>query len=279
VHRLNEQFDLLTPHVYPGLRLGSQDLTGFSNIGYILHFEITSNLAPSAYVADIGTGTGIFLRRLHDIFSYLNLDGFDISTALFPPPKNHPSCISLRQLDIKQPVPKELVGRYDVVHVRMLAAGMLPNEWRNVVHNIVMLLKSGGWLQWEECDFPSVKHLRGRPEATVETAHEMGRRFRDALRERFDHGWNTLPSDMEAAGLGSINTDLLSSDLVPETRENMTANGMQAIFSWARRMTERGEPGAIKLEVLDGMETKTYEDNRSGCYVRFDVYVTRGRKF
>jgi hypothetical protein len=44
-------------------------------------------------------------------------------------------------------------------------------------------------------------------------------------------------------------------------------------------MTERGEPGAIKLEVLDGMETKAYEDNRSGCYVRFDVYVTRGRKF
>jgi uncharacterized protein YjiS (DUF1127 family) len=206
------------------------------------------------------------------------LDGFDISSALFPPPSTLPSQIKLRQLDIKQPVPKELEGQYDVVHVQMLAAGMLPSEWELVVHNVTLLLKPGGWLQWAECDFLGVKHLRGRPGATVEMARRMGISFRDALKERFGHGWNTLPTDMEAAGLDSVSTDLLSSDRVPETREDMTANGMQAIFSWARRMTERGELGAMTLDDLIIIETQAYKDIRSGCYVRFDVYVTRGRK-
>jgi hypothetical protein len=50
---------------------------------------------------------------------------------------------------------------------------------------------------------------------------------------------------------------------------------MQAILSWARRMAE---PGTMTLEELNKAEAQVYEDIRSGCYVRFDVYVTRGRK-
>jgi trans-aconitate methyltransferase len=245
------------------------------NIGYVLHPETIAQLTPESRVADIGTGTGIFLEQLHVHHPETTLDGFDISTALFPAQSTLPSQISLRQLDIKQPIPQELQGQYDVVHVQMLAAGMLPSEWELVVRNVVLLLKPGGWLQWTECDFLGVKHLSGHPRATVETARRMGRAFRDALKERFGHGWNSLPVDMEAAGLASIRTDLLSSDRIPETREKMTANGMQAILSWARRMAE---PGTMTLEELNKAEAQAYEDIRSGCYVRFDVYVTRGRK-
>jgi trans-aconitate methyltransferase len=243
-----------------------------------LHPETTAHLAPTARVADIGTGTGIFLEQLRIQFPEMTLHGFDISTALYPAPSTLPSQISLRQLDIKQPVPEELQGQYDVVHVQMLAAGMLPSEWELVVRNVVLLLKPGGWLQWTECDFLGVKHLSGHTEATVDTARKMGRAFRDALKERFGHGWNSLPADMEAAGLDSICTDLLSSDRIPETRERMTANGMQAILSWARRTAEHGGPGTITLDDLAKIESQAYEDIRSGCYVRFDVYVTRGKK-
>jgi uncharacterized protein YjiS (DUF1127 family) len=208
----------------------------------------------------------------------MTLDGFDISTALFMPPNLLPTGTQLRQLDIKQPIPENLEGRYDVVHVRMLAAGILPGEWEFVVHNVVKLLRPGGWLQWGECDFASVKHLRGRCGATVESARKMGCSFREALSEHFEHGWNDLPRNLEGAGLECIETDILSSDRDPETREGMTTNGMQAIFSWARRNAKRGEVGSMSLRELDDLEVQAYEDIKSGCYVRFDVYVTRGKK-
>ena len=157
---------------------------------------------------------------------------------------------------------------------------MLPHEWAPIVENISQLLKPGGWLQWEECDFSGVRHLRGAEygDSRVETARKMGRAFREALRERFEHGWDTLPDDMRAAGLVDIATDCVASDRVPETRERLTANGMQAIFSWARLMAEKGVKGAMTAEELDRAEVEAFEDISHGCYVKFEIYIACGRK-
>lgn len=110
-------------------------------------------------------------------------------------------------------------------------------------------------------------------------ARRMGRAFRDELRERFEHGWNTLGDDMHTAGLGCVVGDFVSSDRLPETREYMTANGMEAIFNWARLMAACGAPGLLQVAAGDLQQAgqDTYAEINSGCYVRFDIYVAWGQ--
>ncbi|KAI1371658.1 S-adenosyl-L-methionine-dependent methyltransferase [Hypoxylon crocopeplum] len=264
VHRLNEQFEIFT-----------------ENIGYILHPSITSVLLPAPstpHIADIGTGTGIFLVRLHQTYPSAVLDGFDISSTLYPPPESLPPNVTLAIRDVKQPFPEEMHGKYDVVHLRLLVTAMLPEEWEPTVRNVSTLLKPGGFLQWEECDFTTCSHLRGGVSSRVETARSMANAFINALRERFEYGWNTLPGHMEAAGLTSVITDMLSSDRVPSTRERLTTITMSLAFRWARMMTERKAPGSMSADEVNRLEKEAYDDIKSGCYIRYNIYVICGRK-
>ncbi|KAI1139168.1 S-adenosyl-L-methionine-dependent methyltransferase [Hypoxylon sp. FL0543] len=259
--RLDDQFDIIT-----------------ENIGYLIHPFAAAALPDNPRIADIATGTGRFLLCVRELYPNAVLDGSDISPALFPPPSELPANVTLTVLDIKQPVPQELHGKYDLVHVRMLVAGMLPNDWAPAVQNLSRMLKPGGFLQWEEGDFVTLKHLRGRVDSQVDTLRFMGRSFSKALGERFRHGWNTIPEHMRAAGLNPVHKDIVSSDRVPETRERCTVNSIQPLVKWARLMNERGAPGAMSLDEIERLEGKAYEEAESGSYVRYDLHVACGQK-
>ncbi|KAJ5460839.1 Methyltransferase type 12 [Penicillium daleae] len=110
-------------------------------------------------VADLGTGTGIWLEdfaQKHPNPSSLDLHGFDISPAQFPtgheivvPEKTR---IALSVHDALQPYPAEHLGRYDLVHIRLLTAGLKQGDYTVVLKNARDLLKPTGYLQWEEVD-------------------------------------------------------------------------------------------------------------------------------
>ncbi|KAI0012740.1 S-adenosyl-L-methionine-dependent methyltransferase [Xylariaceae sp. FL0662B] len=248
------------------------------NIGYLLHPSAAAALPVYPRIADIATGTGRFLLRVRELYPNAVLDGSDISPSLFPPPSELPANVTLTVLDIKQPVPQELHGKYDLVHVRMLVAGMLPNDWAPAVQNLSRMLKPGGFLQWEEGDFVTLKHLRGRVDSQVDALRFMGRSFAKAFGERFSHGWNTIPEHMRAAGLNTAPVDIVSSDRVPETRERSTINSIQPLFKWARLISERGASGAMSFDEIERLEKKAYEEIKSGSYVRYDLYVACGQK-
>lgn len=168
-------------------------------------------------------------------------------------------------------------GKYDVVHLRLLITAMLPEEWEPAVRNVLTLLKPGGFLQWDECDFTACTQLRGGIDTRVKAAKFMSDAFVHALRDRFACGWNTLPGHMEAAGLTVI-TDMVSSDRVPSTRERLSVIVMGLLFRWARMMTERKAPGSLSGDELDRLEKEAYDDIKSGCYIRYDIHVICGRK-
>ena len=207
-----------------------------------------------------------------------SLHGFDISTSLFHPLHVRPATVKLETMDCKQPPPVSEQGKYDVVHARLLAAAMSPPDWGLTVRNLMLLLKPGGALQWEECNFAGVQHLRGRSDSTVYAARRIGRLFRDALHEKFSYGWSTLPTEMTKAGLIDVEEDIVSSDRATDTREALTSNGMSAMFGWARLMSKSNSPGALSTSELEVLELQAFEDIRSGCYVRFDIHVALGFK-
>ncbi|KAI1825061.1 S-adenosyl-L-methionine-dependent methyltransferase [Xylaria intraflava] len=259
--RLNGQFDLLT-----------------SNIGYLIHPRVAAALPPNPRIADIGTGTGRFLQCVQESGAFPNatLDGYDISASMYPQPV--PETMNLQVLDMKEPVPEELHGVYDLVHARMLVAAVLPTEWTALVANLTKLLKPGGWLQWGECDFISSKFFRGGAleASSTDTVGALGEKWRDEMRERFSCGWSTLAGDMRAAGLNPVNSDCVSSDRLPETRKKVVENGMTSIFSWLRVLASKGV--GMTDEELDLAEKRATEEIESGAYVRYDVYVVTGKK-
>lgn len=81
---------------------------------------------------------------LTDLSSQLSpttrLDGLDVSFQAVPPVEWLPSNVGLRYFNIKEPVPEDLVGKYDVVHIRHLSLVLRDDEISNAVGNVAQML-------------------------------------------------------------------------------------------------------------------------------------------
>ncbi|BCS09984.1 hypothetical protein ALUC_30801A [Aspergillus luchuensis] len=102
----------------------------------------------------------------------VQLHGFDISEAQYPPKHMWPRNVKLELLDAFKNVPPTLVGQYDV------------------------LLKPGGYIQWEEADLIH-QSVQGRK--ALEFAQRIPSLFQKI---GLDYSWVTrLPRDLEEAHL------------------------------------------------------------------------------
>ncbi|OAA62716.1 hypothetical protein SPI_04256 [Niveomyces insectorum RCEF 264] len=100
-------------------------------------------------VADIGTGTGVWLV---DLAAHLPADARLYADAL-------------------QPFAPALHGQYDLVHVRLLVLALRAGDWAPLAANLLTLLRPGGWLVWEEVDlqhFQAVAVASDPPKAGTE---------------------------------------------------------------------------------------------------------------
>jgi SAM-dependent methyltransferase len=102
-------------------------------------------------VADIGTGTGVWLTSLaQQLPKAAQLHGYDFDTSKFPTADMLPSNVKLGFGNVLEPFPRDVHGNYDLVHVRLLAFGMKKGDWLPAIRHVKDLLKPGGWLFWEE---------------------------------------------------------------------------------------------------------------------------------
>lgn len=139
-------------------RLHLQHLVIQNTLGYLLEPTIEQSLPPSQSklkVADLACGNGIWLIDLDSYFAKNNisaqLDGFDVNPVYLPDASFLPESISLQQLDIlATPLPAELVGVYDVVHIRAFISALPDGNMAPLLSTALALLKPGGYLQWEE---------------------------------------------------------------------------------------------------------------------------------
>ncbi|PYH28211.1 class I SAM-dependent methyltransferase [Aspergillus neoniger CBS 115656] len=125
-------------------------------------------------VADVGTGTGIWLVEARDFLNTKRFSpdryfhGFDISSAQFP--LSLPAGIGFSVQDILNPFPVEHHNRYDLVYVRMLVTAIRNTEYRDAVKNLLTILKPGGFLQWVELDcsaLPNSKNSQNPRSAVI----------------------------------------------------------------------------------------------------------------
>ena len=132
----------------------------------LLPKDISNTLSTltSPRIADVGTGTATWL---FDLASQLpptsELYGFDVDTGKFPSAGKLPANVTLQQVDAKSPFPREHLGLYDLVHVRLLMYALKKDEWEAMARNLGKLLKPGGWLLWEETGYVSWVSLPPSP--------------------------------------------------------------------------------------------------------------------
>ncbi|KAI0891817.1 S-adenosyl-L-methionine-dependent methyltransferase [Annulohypoxylon nitens] len=140
--------------------------------GYNIHPKISSE-AANLRVADVGTGTGIWLFDVQDKLKKARLDGFDVSFNTAPLRETLPPNISFRHWDVKGDVPEDLVGAYDIINVRFFSYVLLDDDVLGVVAKLFRLLKPGGYLQWGEPDMETMRLDKTKPENKTENLVEL----------------------------------------------------------------------------------------------------------
>lgn len=83
-----------------------------------------------------------WLRELANVLpSSCQLDGFDISDALFPDASTLPENITFYLQNFLLPFPEQFIGNYDVVSVRVMVVALSSDEAEPAVRNLMTLLR------------------------------------------------------------------------------------------------------------------------------------------
>ncbi|OCL03346.1 S-adenosyl-L-methionine-dependent methyltransferase [Glonium stellatum] len=156
-------------------RLNYQFYLWKDTLGFNLHPNIPTP-KPDARIADVATGTGIWLLDLaHSLPKSVQLDGFDIDISQSPPAQWLPPNVNIRTWDLFQDVPTDFVGKFDIVHVRLIGLAVKDNNPLQVVSALHKLLKPGGYLQWDEMDDASSSVVFANPTVKTEAIEAMRR--------------------------------------------------------------------------------------------------------
>ena len=218
-------------------RLNYQSYLWRDVLGFYLHPSIPP-LNDGTRIADIATGTGAWMIGLaRETSVQIRMDGMDITLAQAPPTQWLPPNITLTTWNIFDEVPNDLVGQFDVVHVRLLLVVVQNENAASVVRNLWKLLKPGGYIQWDELNYfdhhvltvsPSVQskastelhkflHATGKFDWTLQLDRLLtGNGFEDAVIHQYQDG----PEHLTAMnGLLMATMEEVSAGLMRSKRE------------------------------------------------------------
>ncbi|KAJ5816423.1 hypothetical protein N7447_008656 [Penicillium robsamsonii] len=270
---------LLVRNMAESERLETQFKAWQVSIGYLLHPAIKQH--DRMRIADVGTGTGIWLRELAAVLpATCQLDGFDISDVMFPSKDALPENITFHHQNFLEPFPEEYLGEYDVVNVRVMVAALSHDEWEPAVQNLMTLLKPGGYLQWVDCAAHDCV-VKGEPEGKRATNARHGI---DLLRRTLNSLGKTphvaaLYGTFQNSGLESCEERIYTLDN-PDTREDVNLTVAVAIqHALTAALKTHKVDGIQSVDQLTTLREAMLSDLHSlGCYYCLDVYVVVGRK-
>ncbi|RAK98493.1 UMTA methyltransferase family protein [Aspergillus ibericus CBS 121593] len=181
-----------------GFRLNGMFYFWKQTLGFNLHPTIAGALrTPNPRIADVATGTAIWLldlaRERPDTF----LEGLDMTLEKAPAVEWLPANITLREWNLHDEVPPELEGKFDVVHLRLLIIVVENGDPSPIIRKVARMLKPGGWIQWDEYSLQGMRVVKARPEVKTEALESLGQ-FWDAngRQDWVDH----LPDSLEKEG-------------------------------------------------------------------------------
>ncbi|KAL9059140.1 MAG: hypothetical protein Q9162_001358 [Coniocarpon cinnabarinum] len=256
----------------PALRLNLQQYIWRDALGYDLHPSIDTH-DPRLKVADVGTGTGIWLVKLSSqLAATAQLDGFDISSDQFPHESSLPPNVHLHTSNALEPCPPELRGKYDVVNLRLFLAVVKNDDPTALLQHVCSLLKPGGFLQWCEWDSIEQKPIKiGDTESAVAKVCEV--------LNWFPKGWVArLPQEFQKQGLKVLANHRCREK--PWQREMLLDNSCLVVEEFSSRMLRNLSDAEEKrkYEALPAVAQQAKLDARRGAYFSQVFQVVVGQK-
>ncbi len=152
-------------------RLNFQHYLWKESLQFNLHPSIT--VPKETHIADVATGTAIWLIDVAREYPNAQLDGFDINISQAPPKYWLSPNITLETWNIFDKVPEHLIGIYDVVHVRLLVLVVQKSDPRDILRSLLRMLKPGGYIQWDELDYPGTYVRNSESSSPTPALHEL----------------------------------------------------------------------------------------------------------
>ncbi|KAH8900829.1 UMTA methyltransferase family protein [Thozetella sp. PMI_491] len=238
--------------------------------GYTIHPKIPTD-APNLRVADIGCGTGIWLLDVNDNLKNAQLEGLDISFDAAPPSETLPANVTFRHWNIKEEVPEDLIGVYDILNVRFLAFVLLNDDVPGAVAKLFKMLKPGGYLQWGEADYDTLRFDTTKPECKTENLIDLFKLL--AVQDpRLKPSWfRNLTQTFEEAGFVDVKKD--TQDAPPHLAFMFHEAGLMIHELIARKT--KNETMARELKRL---LPRAVEETKQGAYGTSLRFTVIGRK-
>ncbi|KXS99335.1 hypothetical protein AC578_6744 [Pseudocercospora eumusae] len=263
-------------------RLEQQHRLIVQNLGFILHPRIEKALPKDARIADVATGTGIWMRSLASTApSTWSFVGLDLSDAQFPPPEQQGQC-TFDILNILEPVPERFVHSFDVVHIRYLILALKSHEWQIVAKNILRLLKPGGYVQWLESRFGYFEYLQTKPGVSTVHLKKLIQRMVDfevaedkLLPSVISPG---LKNNVQETGFVDVEEDVFASDRVAENRKETNLVSIQAVYQIAQQCIRQRGMEKEEQAAVDEMYEKAIQEINDGAYAWWTMHCVTARK-
>ncbi|KAL8992606.1 MAG: hypothetical protein Q9169_006971 [Polycauliona sp. 2 TL-2023] len=195
---------------FSSIRLYLQHWLRNRELEYFLHPTIP--IAEGTLIADVACGNCAWIIDVARTHPEAQIHGFDISAAQHPHQNWLPKNIQLSTLDLFEPVRDDLCGKYDVVHVGLLALVVQHDNPIPILEKLSALLKPGGYLQWDEVDVGDVHVNSPNAQVSCTALEQLGQKC-DKLYEtergtRFS--WTrSLGAAFQAQGLSVLDDKLL----------------------------------------------------------------------
>ncbi|OGM46055.1 UMTA methyltransferase family protein [Aspergillus bombycis] len=193
------------------IRLNLQHFLWREVFGFHIHPSVqcppsdsSTDLPSHPAIADIATGTALWLIDVSRDFPHSRLDGLDIDLTQAPHPGWLPSNITLRRWDLFADIPASLERQYDLVHVRLLVLVLSGVDPMPVIRRLFQLVKPGGYIQWDELDCVNMQIKKVNPSVQAPALEEI----RVASYANGRHDWVLdLPRLLSEAGFKDAKLD------------------------------------------------------------------------
>jgi SAM-dependent methyltransferase len=239
-----------------------------------LQFNVHPSIPMTAEssIADIATGTAIWLLDLAcELPSSVRLHGYDIDLSNTPPPQWLPNNITLHTWNLFDPVPDHLVGKYDVIHLRLLILVVQDSDPVPVIRNVARMLKPGGYIQWDDLNYPDTHVYKAHADAET-PAFDQLRRF---VYSQGRHDWVLdLPRLLEENGFVDATLEHFR-----DRKDLAAANGEQHLATMQEFVGGLEQEGMMEdAESIRALLSEVYREATSGVALSMPRVVCVARK-
>ncbi|KAK8018893.1 hypothetical protein PG991_008083 [Apiospora marii] len=223
--------------------------------GYRFHPKIPRD--NIARVADVGTGTA-----------------WTVSTSRSTPPRRRgvvPANFRYQRWHVKEAVPENLVGVYDVIHVRFFSFVLVDDDIAIISSSADNETEPGGYIQWEEPPIGTIRIDKSRPEDSTDQLWSLCNLIQ-AQDPRLRPTWpNRLPTLFAEAGFVDVEQD--ERDAPPLLAFQIHEANL-VIYELIARTTKSEHMAAELRRILPG----ALDETRKGAYATSLRYTWIGRK-